>query len=608
MSAARSSRSCVSRSRAVAARRPFSPRAEVGLELADEGAERPPELDRPADRVAVPERELARDARRRTDDHPVVADLLDPPAARAEDDDVAVHPGAQLVDHLLVELADAAARRAGLADHEDAVETAIRDRAAARDRDDAGIAPAFDDVGDAVPDDARLELGELVGWIGAGEHPEDALEDLAGQCLVRRGALNGRQQVIDRPAVHHGHRDQLLSEDVQRVAGDLGRFDGALVHPAGHDRALEEVAAVLREDDALAGRPDLVAGAADALEAAGDARRALDLDDEVDRAHVDAELEAGRGDQRRQPAGLQLLLDEDPLLARDAAVVGPDELLAGQLVEPLGEPLGEAAAVGEDDRAAMAPDELEDPRVDRRPDARPQVAARRRAAGLLLERQDLAHRRHVVDRDDDLEVERLARPGIDDGDVAVRADAAQEPGDRLERPLRGGQADPLHRTGVVGRAVTQRLQALEAEGEVGATLGAGDRVDLVDDHVLDAAQDLAGGAGQHQVERFGGGDEDVRRAASDLAAVLGRRVAGPAGDRDVRHRLAQALGGQGDPGERRPEVALDVVGQRLERRDVQDADEAGRLAGRRGARVGRQTIEATTGTRRGFSRYRWVHG
>ena len=34
-------------------------------------------------------------------------DLRDAPGARAQDHDVAVHPGAQLVDHLLVELADA---------------------------------------------------------------------------------------------------------------------------------------------------------------------------------------------------------------------------------------------------------------------------------------------------------------------------------------------------------------------------------------------------------------------------------------------------------------------------------------------------------------------
>ena len=36
---------------------------EVGLELADEGAHRLPELERPPDGIAVPERQLARDAR-----------------------------------------------------------------------------------------------------------------------------------------------------------------------------------------------------------------------------------------------------------------------------------------------------------------------------------------------------------------------------------------------------------------------------------------------------------------------------------------------------------------------------------------------------------------
>ena len=272
-------------------------------------------------------------------------------------------------------------------------------------------------------------------------------------------------------------------------------------------------------------------------------------------------------------------------------MVGADQLLAGELVEPLGEAFREPPAVGEDDRAAMAPDQLEDPRVDRRPDAGPQVAAGGRAAGLLLERQDLAHRRHVVDRDDDLEVERLARAGIDDRHLAARPGPAEEPGDRLERPLRGGQPDPLHGLGVGVGACPKCLEALEAEGQMRPALRAGDGVDLVDDDVLDAAQDLAGRAGQHQVERFGGRDQDVRRAAGDLAPVLGRRVAGPAGDRDVGHGLAEALRGQGDAGQRGAQVALDVVGQRLERRDVQDADGAGRLAGGRRARVRGEPVE-----------------
>ncbi len=68
--------------------------------------------------------------------------------------------------------------------------------------------------------------------------------------------------------------------------------------------ARDEIAAKLREDDALAHGVDPVTAAADALEPAGDRRRRLDLDDEIDRAHVDAELERRGRDKRAQVARL----------------------------------------------------------------------------------------------------------------------------------------------------------------------------------------------------------------------------------------------------------------------------------------------------------------
>ena len=125
--------------------------------------------------------------------------------------------------------------------------------------------------------------------------------------------------------------------------------------------------------------------------------------------------------------------------------MGADQLLAGELVQPLGEPLGEPAAVGEDDRRAVRPDQLEQARVDRRPDARAHVAERDRSAGLLVGREDLAEPGHVLDGDDDLELERLAAARIDDLDLATRPDPAEEPRDRLERALRRRQPDPLER-------------------------------------------------------------------------------------------------------------------------------------------------------------------
>ena len=124
-------------------------------------------------------------------------------------------------------------------------------------------------------------------------------------------------------------------------------LDLAVDHAPRHDRRLDEVAAVLREDRALARLPDRVAGAADALQAAADRARRLDLDDEVDGAHVDAELERRGGDDRPQLAALELIFDDHALLAGERAVVGPEQLGLGravlllvELVELGGEPLG----------------------------------------------------------------------------------------------------------------------------------------------------------------------------------------------------------------------------------------------------------------------------
>ena len=97
------------------------------------------------------------------------------------------------------------------------------------------------------------------------------------------------------------------------------------------------------------------------------------------------------------------------------------------------------------------------------------------------------------------------------------------------------------------------------------------RVDLVDDDGPRGRQHVAAGFGAEQdVERFRRRHEDVRRPAAHALALAGRRVAGahPGADLDVgQARAAQLLA---DAGERRLEVLLDVVRQRLQRRDVDD--------------------------------------
>ena len=218
-----------------------------------------------------------------------------------------------------------------------------------------------------------------------------------------------------------------------------------------------------------------------------------------------------------QAAGLELLLDREALLAGDAAVVGADELLAGQLVEPLGEPLGEAAAVGEDDRAAVGADQLED-RAGGSP-ARCCVRASGFVAGppgcsssgRTSPSAVMSSTGTTTWSSSGLRAPASTIVTSRPGPTPPRNRAIVSSGRCVAR-----QADPLRRRRPSPRRRDEALEALEAEGEVGAALRAGDRVDLVDDHVLDAAEDLAGLAREHQVERFGRRDEDVRRAAGDL--------------------------------------------------------------------------------------------
>ena len=166
---------------------------------------------------------------------------------------------------------------------------------------------------------------------------------------------------------------------------------------------------------------------------------------------------------------------------------------------------------------------------------------------------------HRLDRHVDLEVQRLADPRVDERARARRAD--HEAPDLLERVLRRRQADALR------LALLERGEAFERQREVRAALRRRDGVDLVEDDRLDAREDLARAAGEHEVERLGRGDEDVRRVAAHRGAVALRRVAGAHADGQRR----------ADPAQRRAQVAVDVVRERLQRRDVDEARVVRRL-------------------------------
>ncbi len=539
-------------------------------DLPGEPADHPAHLDRPAAPVGLPERHLARLARGGHDEDAVARDLRDPPARGPEDEDLA-RPA--LEDHLLVELADPPA--APLALEEDAVEPPVGDRAGVLHDEPLRALARLHDPAQAVPDEPRAQLRELVRGVAAGEHVEHALELGPGQGRVRGRPPDESVELV-RPALPERDRGrEVLREDVERVLRDPCLLDRALLHRSRDRGAREEVAAVLGEDDPARDRLHLVAGAADPLHPARDRDGRLDLDDEVDRPHVDPELERRRGDEGRQATRLERVLDEHALLAGDRAVVGAGDLLPRQLVEGGGEALREAAGVDEEEGRAVRADELEETGVDGRPDGAPVDDARRALGDLVRGGDDLlAEPRHVLDRHLDPQVEGLLRPGVDDRDRPrlPRPQAlapAEVAGHLLERPLRRREADPLK------RPARRLLEPLEGESQVGPALRPHEGVDLVHDHGVDRSQELPRARREDEEERLGRRDEDVRGVAEHPRPLLGRRVAGA--DRDLRQvdALAAARGHARDARDRRAQVPLDVHREGLERRDVDDAAPVG---------------------------------
>ena len=208
------------------------------------------------------------------------------------------------------------------------------------------------------------------------------------------------------------------------------------------------------------------------------------------------------------------------------------------LVEPGRQALGQAAAVGEDDRRAVRADEVDDALLDMGPDARATLGAGRGAGEVPGRRAEIAEIRHGHDH---VEIPGLGRRGLDG---RHRASPGQVARHLVDRSHRGREADPL------GGTLQERVEALQRQGQVCAALGAGERVDLVDDDRLDTDKGLAGRAREQQEERLRRRDEDVARRACEGPALIGRGVAGADADRDVRRGDAEAVGCVADADER----------------------------------------------------------
>ena len=242
---------------------------------------------------------------------------------------------------------------------------------------------------------------------------------------------------------------------------------------------------------------------------------------------------------------------------REAAVVRAHELLARQLVEAAGTSRSQSPRLftkSNVERCARtcssSSGSIARPHAEGRVRqlAGGELAEQRaRAAGVAAPRRRRQRHgaRHVRDRHADLEVEGRARARVDDGDRAV---AAEEARDLRQRPRGRREPDALR------IALREGRDALERERQVRAALGRRQRVDLVDDQRLDAAQRLALLGAEDQVERLRRRDEDLRgvaRTARCAPAPACRRCAPPPAAPARRGRGARRGAGCPTSGARR---------------------------------------------------------
>ena len=90
----------------------------------------------------------------------------------------------------------------------------------------------------------------------------------------------------------------------------------------------------------------------------------------------------------------------------------------------------------------------------------------------------------------------------------------------LQRPLRGGKPDALE------RSLGNRLQPLQRQRQMRAALGRHQRVNLIHNYGIHAAQACGSIGGQQQIQRFRRRDQYLCRMPAKERALLLRGISG----------------------------------------------------------------------------------
>ena len=353
--------------------------------------------------------------------------------------------------------------------------------------------------------------------VAAGRDEVDrAIEVGACEVGIGQGRAHLGEQFIGAERPRARHAEDVLREDIDGAAAmdDGVLFAGERCFERG--AAFQHFEAIGRDENGVRRLVEAVVGAADALDQAGRALRRAEMDDEIDVAPVDAEVERRRRDDGAQIAARHGGFNLAPLGDIERTVMERDrQALRVRLPQLLEHQLGLHPRVHEHQRQAMA--------RDRGEYVRHRIARR------------VARDRHSLLGFEDLDV----RPG-----AAADRDDVGEPDRRLGRCLLGEPRTQLARMGNSGRKSDrhqprrQRAQPRDVERQQIAALRRRQRVEFVENDRVEIAEQVASvGAREQERDLLRRRQQDLGRRQTLALALAWRRVAGAGLDADVEAHL-----------------------------------------------------------------------
>ncbi len=319
------------------------------------------------------------------------------------------------------------------------------------------------------------------GFDSIGNQLDDLVEGFARQTFEGRGVTHESIEIVFLPGLGRAGGHDLLCQDVERCPGWVKPIEAPLTDSAKQARAFDQLVASQRVEPALRRSSAKMTRSPHALKEGRDASGRTDLTDEFDRPDIDSQFERCRGDERAKPTLTQSRLDTCATILRQAPVMSRDLLLTQPLGELVGQTLGHAPRIHEDEGRLMKLHLLRDPIEDLR-----HLFGGRNRFEITAGQHRFEIERSLMTFVDD-RTARLSR-----GILTLRSDSDEQLRNELDRPLRRREANAC------GPVITQCVESFEAQREMRSPFVSGHCVDLVDDHRSHRPQNLATTRGRQQ--------------------------------------------------------------------------------------------------------------